>query len=79
MQFECNADEKIPIKTFLYENKQCSKTLIISENTKIKSRPESLLYGASVHNGLMKNSGFIGSYTHFSLAHLWFIQFLPIM
>ncbi len=27
-------------------------------------------FGASVHNGLMKNSGFIGSYTHFSLAHL---------
>lgn len=28
------------------------------------------LYGASVHNGLMKNSGFIGNYTLFSLAHL---------
>ena len=40
---------------------------------------ESLGRGASVHNGLMKNSGFIGSYTHFSLAHLSFIQFLPIM
>ena len=26
--------------------------------------------GAGVHNGLMKNSGFIGSYIHFSLAHL---------
>nr|DAU32624.1 MAG TPA: hypothetical protein [Caudoviricetes sp.] len=26
--------------------------------------------GASVHNGFMKNSGFIGSYTLFSLAHL---------
>ena len=26
--------------------------------------------GASVHNGFMKNSGFIGSHTHFSLAHL---------
>ena len=26
--------------------------------------------GASVHNGFMKNSGFISSYTHFSLAHL---------
>lgn len=38
-----------------------------------------VLFGASAHNGLMKNSGFIGSYTHFSLAHLWFIQFLPII
>ena len=28
------------------------------------------VYGTSVHNGLMKISGFIGSYTHFSLAHL---------
>ena len=36
-------------------------------------------FGTSVHNGLMKNSGFIGSYTLFSLAHLCFIQFLPIM
>ena len=43
---ECNADEKIPIKTFLYENEQCSKTLIISEKAKITSRPESLLAGA---------------------------------
>ena len=43
---ECNADEKIPIKTFLYKSEQCSKTLIISEKEKITSRPESLLVGA---------------------------------
>ena len=40
---ECNADEKIPIKT---KSEQCSKTLIISEKTKITSKPESLLVGA---------------------------------
>ena len=46
MQFECNADKKIPIKTFLYENEQRLKALIISEKTKITSKPESLLVGA---------------------------------
>lgn len=32
--------------------------------------PVAIYNGTSVHNGFMKNSGFIGSYTHFSLAHL---------
>ena len=32
--------------TFMYKSVQCSKTLIISEKTKITSKPESLLVGA---------------------------------
>ena len=52
-----------------------AKTAYLCEkqDSGIVSFPESR-YGTSVYNGLMKNLGFIGSYTHFSLAHLWFIR-----
>lgn len=52
---------------------------MINENTKIKSRPESLLYGAGVHNGFNKHTGTVQSYlknAHFSLILFYGTMYL---